>query len=187
MSRISTSTGTLSFCLSGSGVRTAFSGVGLPLAASLGGLGLFCGVASVIATASAKKVSRKVTKHEKTVSVCESKINSLKDRISKALADDMLSDEEFNNILAEMEKYHEMKKDIRHKFQKNKTKKRAEDVGAGSATELRRQIHAEILKKTSLRRRPPPKIEASCFCFLRSGDSGVEEQRPPPYNPSYAF
>ena len=147
LSRISTSTGTLSFCLSGSGVGTAFSGVGLPLAASLGGFGLICGVASVIAAASAKKVSRKVTKHEKTVSVCESKINSLKDRISKALADDMLSDEEFNNILAEMDKYHEMKKDIRHKFQKNKTKKTPEDVGAWSATELRRQIHAEILKK----------------------------------------
>ena len=142
LSRISTSTGTLSFCLSGSGVGTAFSGVGLPLAASLGGLCLICGVASVITAASAKKVSRKVTKHEKIVSVCESKINSLKDRISKALADDRLSDEEFNNILAEMDKYHEMKKDISRKFQKNKTKKTAEDV-----SELRRQIHAEILKK----------------------------------------
>ena len=142
LSRISTSTGTLSFCLSGSGVGTAFSGVGLPLAASLGGLGLICGVVRVITAASAKKVFRKVTKHEKTVSVCESKINSLKDRISKALADDMLSDEELNNILAEMNKYHEMKKDIRHKFQKNKVKKTAEDV-----TELKRQIHAEILKK----------------------------------------
>ena len=147
LSRISTSTGTLSFCLSGSGVGTAFSGVGLPLAASLGGLGLVCGVVSVIAAASAKKVSRKVTKREKTVSVCESKINSLKDRISKALADDRLSVEEFENILAEMEKYHGMKKDIRHKFQKNKVKKTADSVGARSATELRRQIHAEILKK----------------------------------------
>ena len=142
LSRISTSTGTLSFCLSGSGVGTAFSGVGLPLAASLGGLGLICGVVSVIAGEAGKKVSRKVTKHEKTVSVCESKIKSLKDRISKALADDRLSDEEFENILAEMEKYHEMKKDIRHKFKKNKVKKTAD-----SATELRRQIHAEILKK----------------------------------------
>ena len=129
LSRISTSSGTLSFCLSGSGVGTAFSGVGLPLAASLGGLGLICGVVSVIAGEAGKKVSRKVTKHEKTVSVCESKINSLKDRISKALA------------FAEMDKYHEMKKDIRHKFQKNKVKKTA------AAGELRRQIHAEILKK----------------------------------------
>ena len=112
--------------------------------ASLGGLGLICGVVSVIAGEAGKKVSRKVTKHEKTVSVCESKINSLKDRISKALADDMLSDEEFNNILAEMEKYHEMKKDIRHKFQKDRVKKTAD---SGGARQLRRQIHAEMLKK----------------------------------------
>ena len=149
LSRISTSTGTLSFCFSGSGVGTAFSGVGLPLAASLGGLGLICGVVSVIAGEAGKKVSRKVTKHEKTVSVCESKINSLKDRISKALADDNISDEEFNNILAEMDKYHEMKKDIRHKFQKDKVKKTAAAGGARPevAGELRRQIPAEILKK----------------------------------------
>ena len=144
LSRISTSTGTLSFCLSGSGVGTAFSGVGIPLAASLGGLGLICGVVSVIAGEAGKKVSRKVMKHEKTVSVCESKINSLKDRISKALADDMLSDEEFNNILSEMGKYHEMKKDIRHKFQKNRVKKTADSA---EARQLRRQIHAEMLKK----------------------------------------
>ena len=147
MSRISTSTGTLSFCLSGSGVGTAFSGVGIPLAASLGGLGLICGVVSVITGASAKKVSRKVAKHEKTVSVCESKINSLKDRISKALADDMLSDEEFNNILAEMAKYHEMKKDIRVRFKKDRVEKTADSA---EARQLRRQIHAEMLKKLAL-------------------------------------
>ena len=154
LSRISTSTGTLSFCLSGSGVGTAFSGVGLPLAASLGGLGLVCGVVSVITGEAGKNVSRKVTKHEKTVSVCESKINSLKDRISKALADDRISDEEFNNILAEMEKYHELKKDIRVGFKKNKAKKTA-DGGArpevtGEVSQLRREIRAEILKKLAL-------------------------------------
>ena len=48
-----------------------------------------------------------------------------------------------------MEKYHEMKKDIRLKFQKNKVKKTADSGGAQPevAGELRRQIHAEILKK----------------------------------------
>ena len=147
LSRISTSSGTLSFCLSGSGVGTAFSGVGLPLAASLGGLGLVCGVVSVITGEAGKNVSRKVTKHEKTVSVCESKINSLKDRISKALADDRISDEEFENILAEMEKYHEMKKDIRVGFKKNKVKKTAD---SGEVSQLRREIHAEMLKKLAL-------------------------------------
>ena len=174
LSRISTSTGTLSFCLSGSGVGTAFSGVGIPLAASLGGLGLICGVASVITGEAGKKVSRKVTKHEKTVSVCESKINSLKDRISKALADDRISDEEFENILAEMEKYHEMKKDIRVGLKKNKVKKTADSA------ELRREIHAEILKKLALE-----EDRRKCFCFLRSCDSDEISLRPPPYNPDF--
>ena len=157
LSRTSTLSGTLSFCLSGSGVGTAFSGVGLPLAASLGGLGLICGVLSVITGEAGKKVSRKVTKHEKTVSICDSKINSLKDRISKALADDRISDEEFENILAEMSKYNEMKKDIRVGF-KNKVKKTAEGVDAvefsarssGEVSQLRREIHAEIIKKLAL-------------------------------------
>ena len=143
--RTSTLSGTLSFCLSGSGVGTAFSGVGLPLAASLGGLGLICGVVSVITGE-----ARKVTKHEKTVSICESKINSLKDRISKALADDRISNEEFENILAEMSKYHELKKDIRVGFKKNKVKKTRDGVARPEVTELRREIHAEILKKLAL-------------------------------------
>ena len=187
LSRISTATGTLSFCLSGSGVGTAFSGVGLPLAASLGGLGLICGVVSVITGEAGKNVSRKVTKHEKTVSVCESKINSLKDRISKALADDRISDKEFENILAEMEKYHELKKDIRVGFKKNKVKKNGEfRLSSTGGYRITLRDSCRNTQKTSIRRRPS-KIEASCFCFLRRYDSGVEEQRPPPYNPSYDF
>ena len=88
-----------------------------------------------------------MTKHEKTVSICESKINSLKERISKALADDRISGEEFENILAEMSNYHELKKDIRVGFKKNKVKKTAENDEVG---QLRRQIRAEILKKLAL-------------------------------------
>ena len=194
LSRISTSTGTLSFCLSGSGVGTAFSGVGIPLAASLGGLGLICGVVSVIAGEAGKNVSRKVTKHEKTVTVGLSKINSLKDRISKALADDRISDEEFENILAEMSKYHEMKKDIRHEFQKNKVKKNG---GFRRSQSITPRDSCGNTQKTDIRRRPP-KIEASCFCFLRSGSDESEASeageacysdeislRPPPYNPGF--
>ena len=152
----------------------SFFWVGLPLAASLGGLGLICGVVSVITGEVGKKVSRKVTKHEKTVSVCESKINSLKDRISKALADDRISDEEFENILAEMSKYHELKKDIRVGFKKKQGQK-----NGGTPRDS-----CGNTQKTSIRRRPS-KIEASCFCFLRRYDSDEISLRPPPYNPDF--
>ena len=153
LSRTSTLSGTLSFVSAVLELEQHFLGC-LPLAASRGGLGLICGVLSVITGEAGKKVSRKVTKHEKTVSVCESKINSLKDRISKALADDRISDEEFENILAEMSKYNEMKKDIRVGFKKNKVKKTVDGVArpevSGEVSQLRREIHAEILKKLAL-------------------------------------
>ena len=63
------------------------------------------------------------------------------------MADDRISGEEFENILAEMSKYHEMKKDIRVGFKKNKAKKTADSA---EVSQLRREIHAEILKKLAL-------------------------------------
>ena len=50
-------------------------------------------------------------------------------------------------FLAEMAKYHEMKKDIRVGFKKNRVKKTAD---AGEVSQLRREIRAEILKKLAL-------------------------------------
>ena len=50
-------------------------------------------------------------------------MNSIKDRISKALNNNKISDEEFHNIISELDKYNEMKRDIRNKnrrdFEKN--------------------------------------------------------------------
>ena len=52
------------------------------------------------------------------------------------------------NILAEMSKYNEMKKDIRVGF-KNKVKKTRDGVArsSGEVSQLRREIRAEILEK----------------------------------------
>ena len=49
-------------------------------------------------------------------------------------------------FLAEMSKYHELKKDIRVGFKKNKVKKTVD----GEVSQLRREIRAEILKKLAL-------------------------------------
>ena len=111
LSKVSVLAGTLSFISSASGVGT----VGLPAGASLGAIGLICGLLSVFTGAIAKKVSHKVNKHEQTVAICQTKVNSIKDRISKALNDNNISDEEFHNIISELDKYNEMKRDIRTK------------------------------------------------------------------------
>ena len=121
LSKVSVSTGTLSFISSASGVGTALSGVGLPAGASLGAIGLIRGILSVLTGAVAKKISHKVNKHEQTVAICQSKVNSIKYRISIALNDNKISDEEFHNIISELDKYNEMKRDIRNSTIEKKT------------------------------------------------------------------
>ena len=138
LSKVSVSAGTLSFISSASGVGTALSGIGVPAGASLGAIGLICGILSVLTGAIAKKVSHKVNKHEQTVVICRSKVNSIKDRISKALDDNKISDEEFHNIISELDKYNEMKRDIRNStIEKN----------IPNEAELKKKIRLEITKK----------------------------------------
>ena len=55
LSKVSVSTGTLSFISSASGVGTALSGVGIPAGASLGAIGLICGILRVFTGSVAKK------------------------------------------------------------------------------------------------------------------------------------
>ena len=131
--------GTLSFISSASGVGTALSGVGLPAGASLGAIGLICGILSMFTGAVAKKVSHKINKHEQTVAICQSKVNSIKDRISKALNDNKISDEEFHNIISEVDKYNEMKRDIRNSP--------IEKKNIPNEVELKKKIRLEMMKK----------------------------------------
>ena len=53
-------------------------------------------------------------KHNKTINLAKSKLNSIKYLISQALIDLEVSHEEFNTIMIEKEKYEQMKEDIRN-------------------------------------------------------------------------
>ena len=54
-------------------------------------------------------MSSKLSKHEQTVFICKSKINSVKDIVSKALADNKISHEKFLLIQTEFNKYYQMR------------------------------------------------------------------------------
>ena len=65
-------------------------------------------------------------------------MNSIKDRISKALNDNKISDEEFHNIISEVDKYNEMKRDFRNSpIEKN----------IPNEVEIKKQIRLEMMKK----------------------------------------
>ena len=136
---LSTGSGTLSVALCGGGLGTGLTGVGLPVSVALGVVGGVCALTSVATASLAKAVSGKVSKHEKTVSVCQAKINTIKDVVSKALTDNKISHEEFVLVKSEYEKYYDMKRSIREK-----NIKRLPQV---DVKKMEENIRAEILKK----------------------------------------
>ena len=136
---LSTGSGTLSVALCGGGLGTGLTGVGLPVSVALGVVGGVCALTSVATASLAKALSVKVSKHEKTVSVCQAKINTIKDVVSKSLTDNKISHEEFVLVKSEYEKYYEMKRSIREK-----NIKRLPQV---DVKKMEEEIRAEILKK----------------------------------------
>ena len=56
-----------------------------------------------------RKLTSKAQKHNKIKAIADSKINSINNLISKALKDGQISDDEFNMVLCELEKYNDLK------------------------------------------------------------------------------
>ena len=140
---LSTGSGTLSVALCGGGLGTGLTGIGIPVSIALGAVGGFCALTSVATASLAKIISKKVSKHEKTVSVCQAKINTVKDVVSKALTDNKISHEEFVLIKSEYEKYYEMKRLIREKNEHQPTPPQPKV----DLKKMEEEIRAEMLKK----------------------------------------
>ena len=145
---VATGSGTMSVVLSGGCLGTAMTGVGLPVALSHGALGGLCAMVSVISGAWVKMVSKNVSKHEITVSLCRAKLSTMKDIVSKALADNKISHEKFLLIKSEVDKYHEMKRSIRRKYQKqpSQTSHQAQPTAEGME-KIKIEIRADLMKK----------------------------------------
>ena len=105
--------GSLSVGLSSGAIATVLTGFGIVASPALAGVATVCGLASVGFAAASKMLNRKVTKHEKIYTLALAKRNSINELISKALADKQISDVEFTIITREVERYHELKAEIR--------------------------------------------------------------------------
>ena len=100
---------------------------GVPLA----GIASLIGIASTAAGVGSRRLNTKVTKHEKTISLAESKHLSVSRLVSKALTDGEVSDVEFNLILREIENYYSLKGQLRREARiKNASSDEKVDVDA---------------------------------------------------------
>ena len=140
-----TSTGVLTVVLSSAGLTTSWTGIGIIAGAPLAGIAGLMGIASTAAGVSSGRLNiKKVTKHEKTISLAESKHLSVSRLVSKALTDGEVSDVEFNLILREIENYYSLKGQLRREVRiENKSSDKNVDVEA-----IKKEIKNEYQKKT---------------------------------------
>jgi len=86
-----------------------------PIAIAMEAAALGAGALSIIGGQVNKKLALKAEKHEKIKTLADAKLNTISDHISKALKDNMISDEEYSLILSEVEKFNTMKEVVRSK------------------------------------------------------------------------
>ena len=94
----------------GAGAVLLSTGVGAPLAVGLGISGAVTGAISLIGNIFSKKATTKAEKHLKIKTLANAKLDTIASHISKALIDNFISNEEFNLIMEEMNKYKALKR-----------------------------------------------------------------------------
>ena len=92
------------------------TGIGAIIGAPIAGIAALLGTASTAAGFGSGRLNTKVIKHEKTVSLAESKHLSVSRLVSKALTDGSISDVEFNLILREIDNYYSLKGQLRREL-----------------------------------------------------------------------
>ena len=94
------------------------TGVGAPFALALGISGAITGGISLIGNIFSKKATTKAEKHLKIRTLASAKLDTITTHVSKALIDDFISNEEFNLIMEEMNKYKALKEEVRSNTKK---------------------------------------------------------------------
>ena len=108
--------GVFSTLLSSASLASALSVIGLPAAIPLGGVsGAFAAASSGLIFAS-KKLDSKIKKHQEIVTLAIAKRDTVDRLLSKALADNQISDGEFQLLMAEFSQYNVLKDAVRAKL-----------------------------------------------------------------------
>ena len=118
------------------------TGVGSPFALALGIGGVVTGAISLIGNFFCRKITLKAMKHKEIRALAAGNLKLIASHISKALTDDFISNEEFNLILEVIEKYKEMKEEVR-----NNTKKKLKTEEEESLIEKGRQEARESFRR----------------------------------------
>ena len=130
----------------GVGGALLLTGVGAPFSAALMIGGVATGAISLIGNFFCRKITLKVMKHSDIKTLAAGNLKIIASHISKALMDDFISNEEFNLILEVMNKYKEMKEEIRNNTKKILKKEEEESLIEKGRQEARESFRRLVEK-----------------------------------------
>ena len=122
---------------------SALTVVGIPAAISLGGISGFFALASSGLIIASKKLDSKIKKHQEIVTLAIAKRDTVYRLHSKALADNNISDSEFQLIMDEFSQYNVIKEGIRAKLTQKPSHPDIEKI----KKDVRTEMEAEFRKK----------------------------------------
>ena len=135
-----------------SSVILATVGITVPILLPLEIVAAVCGGLGIFVKLIRRRLTTKSKKHYEIKTIAESKLNSLKDLISKSLTDGQISESEFKLILDELDKYNKLKENIHSKQKELKQRTREDSLFSESEKkklieETEARVRNEIKKK----------------------------------------
>ena len=129
--------------VSSASLASPLSVVGLPAAIPLGGIGGAFAAASSGLIITSKKLESKIKKHQEIVTLAIAKGDTVYKLYSKALADNQITDREFQLIMDEFSQYNVLKDAIRAKLTQNPSQPDIDKI----KKDVRSEMEAEFRKK----------------------------------------
>ena len=138
-----TGTGLISAACSTASFGSALSVIGIPVAIPLGGVGGTLALASSGLIFASKKLDSKIKKHHEIATLALAKRDTVNRLLSKCLVDNIISDGEFQMIMAEFSQYNVLKEAVRAKITRNSSQPDIEKI----KKDARSEVEAEFQKK----------------------------------------
>ena len=118
-------------------------GFGVPIMLPLEMAAIVCGSLGVCVKLIRRRLTSKAQKHYEIKTIADSKLNSIKDLISKALSDGQISENEFKLVLDELDNFNKLKDNIHSKqtgLSETERKKLIEEGKAQAKNEMKKKI-----------------------------------------------
>ena len=134
----------LSAAFSSTSFGSAISVVGLAATIPLGGVGGAFALASSGLIIASKKLVSKIKKHQEIVTLAIAKRDTVDRLLSKALADNQISDSEFQLIMNEFSQYNVLKEAVRAKLTRQSSRPDVEKIKQEVCIEMEADFRKKI-------------------------------------------